>query len=386
MVSSITFFPVTPSQSFTADELLEGVVHVEIRMSPSFLRGTLVGGEGQIIKGEGGAELTVPAGAVTETISAFVEGLDPAEVDFEPAGLTLLGAAEVDLAGTILAIPGTLSLPPPEGLTDENLFAARFVTVNGLRKLKLLGPASLADGRISVTGITSGGTYFFFQASEPLALVQGTVTESGAPARLAVVESSTSAFMDITGDDGLYQVAAALRETTLTARSLITGNLGTASVTPVSPDPVFADIELTTTGPFVTAVTPADGERGVVLAPRITLSFSEPVVADTVTLTSLSLKKADGTMVEGRVSLGSGNRSASFLPLSNLEPVTAYEITAADSITDTSGNGLLPLTSSFTTLDVAPAPFDPESVTVTFPDDNGEVTVSTPAGSFERDL
>jgi hypothetical protein len=276
-----------------------------------------------------------------------------------------------------------LSLPAPDGLTNQNLFAARFLVVNGLRKLRLVGPASLVDGILSVTGVTSGGSYLFFQSSEPLALVQGTVRESGQPSRLAVVESSTSAFMDVTADDGAYRVAAALRETTLSARSLVTGNLGTASITPTTPDPIVADIELTTTGPFVTAVNPPDGERGVPQAASIRLSFSEPVVPETVTLSSLSLKKSDGTAVEGRVTVGSGNRSASFLPSSNLEPLTAYEVSATDAITDTSGNGLLPFTSSFTTVDLAPPPFDPDAVTVTFPDATGQVTVSSPAGSFE---
>ena len=377
-------FPVTPSRRFTAEDLLEGRVHVEIRTSPSLLRGSLVGGEGQVVRGEGDAELVVPSGALADTISAFVEALDLSELNFAPAGLTLVGAAEVDLAGSTLALGGSLSIPAPEGLTGENLFAARFVVVNGLRKLRLIGPASLADGRLLVTGVNVGGTYLFFQSSEPLALVQGTVSESGTPSRMAVVESSTSGFMDITADDGIYHVAAGLRETTLTARSLVTGNLGTSSISPTTTDPVFQNIELTTTGPFVVAVSPEDGERGIPPATAIAISFSEPVSPATVTALSLSLTKTgDGTLVEGRISLGIGNRSASFLPNTTLETLTNYELSATDEITDTNGNGLLPFTSTFTTVDLLPPPFDPDSVDVTFPDATGQVTVSASPGSFE---
>ena len=90
-------FPVTPSRGFTAEELLEGRVHVEIRTSPLLLRGALVGGEGQVVQGEGDAELLVPPGALTDTISAFVDALDETEVDFydvAPDGRFLMIRAE----------------------------------------------------------------------------------------------------------------------------------------------------------------------------------------------------------------------------------------------------------------------------------------------------
>ena len=78
--------------------------------------------------------------------------------------------------------------------------------------LKLLGPAVLDVDRLSTPGITSGGTYLFFQSSAPLALVQGVVTEGVSQARLVVVESSTAPFSDVTPEDGAYLVAAALQE------------------------------------------------------------------------------------------------------------------------------------------------------------------------------
>jgi hypothetical protein len=107
---------VTPSRSFTAEELLEGVVHVDMRTGPSLLRGTLVGGEGQVISGEGDAALDVPAGALADTTSAFVEALELDSIDIEPMGLTLSGAAEVDLG--LLRFGGHLTNGEVYGCSD----------------------------------------------------------------------------------------------------------------------------------------------------------------------------------------------------------------------------------------------------------------------------
>jgi len=68
-------------------------------------------------------------------------------------------------------------------------------------------------------------------------LVSGTVTEGASPANLVLVESSTSPFMDITRTSGAYVVAAKLAPTTVTARSLVTGNQAVATVTPLDTTP-----------------------------------------------------------------------------------------------------------------------------------------------------
>ena len=376
-------FPVTPTLSFTAQELREGRVHVEVRTSPDVARGTLVGAEGFTVIGEGGVELAVPAGAVTGTTAVFVESIAPADAGLSFAGFPVVGGAEIDLGGASMALPGTLSLPVTLASPD-NLFAARYLFVSGQRKLRLLAPASFDGTQVGVTGIETSGTFFFFQSDEPLALVQGTVTEGGSPANLAVVESSTTPFMDITAADGVYLVAAKLESTTLTARSLVTGNQATASVTPTTTDTQTVDLALAATGPFVTEVTPEDGSLGVALAPAITTNFSEPVDASTVTTASFVLTRtSDASVVPGRVTLGSGNRSASFLPDDTLESLTSYTLELTTTITDTSGNALLPVTSLFTTLEEVAAGFAPDAITVSFPDGDGQVTVSAAPGSFE---
>ncbi|MGI0149644.1 MAG: Ig-like domain-containing protein, partial [Thermoplasmata archaeon] len=117
------------------------------------------------------------------------------------------------------------------------------------------------------------------------------------------------------------------------------------------------------------------------LSPSIRVTFSEPVDASTVSTSSLSLTST--TPVPGRVVLGAGNRSASFLPDGNLEPLTSYTLTANPDILDTSGNPLLPFTSSFRTLDDSIPELNPDALTESFPDGNGVVTVEAPEFSFE---
>ncbi|HXV61489.1 MAG TPA: Ig-like domain-containing protein, partial [Vicinamibacteria bacterium] len=376
-------FPVAPSRKFTVDELKEGRIHVEIEMAPSFYRGILVGEEGAVVDGAGGAELIVPSGALTNgTVSVSVEAHDPLTLGIGFDGLTLVASAEVDLSGATLAVPGTLSLPA-NLVSPSGLIVGKFLFVAGQRKVRLIGPASFADGRISVA-IDSGGTYLFFQASEPIGLIQGTVTEGGSPAGLAVVESSTSPFTDVTPASGFYTVGARLEPTTITARSLVTGNQAVSIVTPSSAtSTVNLDLALTLTGPFVTDATPLDGAVGVSLSPSIRLTFSEPVDPSTISTTSVSLRRADETPVPGRAVLGVGNLSVSFLPDDNLEPLTNYVVVASSAVRDTTSNPLLPFASSFTTLDDSIAEPNPDTLTVSFPDADGFVTIEAPAFSFE---
>ena len=375
-------FPVTPSREVTLTDIAEGMIHVAIETAPLFLQGSLVGAEGVVLTGDGDAELVVPAGGLSQTVAASANALDPLTLGVGFEGYGLLAAAEIDLGGATLSLSGTLSLPVAELASTDNLFAAKFLYVQGQRKLRLVGTAAYVDGRIFSNEVDSGGIYLFFQSMESLAFVQGIVRESGTPASLAVVESSTTPFADVTTSNGAYLVGAVLDETAVTARSLVSGNSGIVTITPAATDPVTADIELSTTGPYVTSVTPQDGTLGVAVAPSIRVDFSEPVEPATVATSSFSLATG-GAPVPGRIVLSNANRTASFLPDETLETVTTYEIALTADITDVNGNGLLPFSSSFTTLDETVAGFNTDAVTVSFPDQDGLVTVEAPRGSFE---
>ena len=83
-------------------------------------------------------------------MSVSVKGRNPSELGVGFEGLSLVAAVDVGLSGATLSAPGTISVPV--SLTSpENLFAARFLFVAGQRKLRLVGPASFANGRISTS-------------------------------------------------------------------------------------------------------------------------------------------------------------------------------------------------------------------------------------------
>jgi hypothetical protein len=357
-------------------------VHVDVETAPSLLRGTLVGSEGRTVEGEDGTRLIVPAGALASAAALSVAPLDLGEVDAAYEGFPLVAGAAVDLGGATLAVPASLSLPAslPNG---EHVYGARLLFVEGRRRLKLVGRAAYGNGRIELSGADAGGTYLLFQSSVPLVLVSGTAREGGAPAALVSVESSSSPFMDVTEADGRFLVAASSSApTTIAGRSLRSGNFASESITTATDTSV--DLDLVVSGPYVTGVAPADGQKGVGLASVVSVQFSEPVRSTSVTAASLFLaRESDGTVVSARVTMGAGQRSASILPDAPLAPATIYRVSATADVTDSTGNPLLPFTSRFTTVEPEVDAFDADAIAVTYPDADGLVSVSAPSGSFE---
>ncbi|MGH9392249.1 MAG: Ig-like domain-containing protein, partial [Vicinamibacteria bacterium] len=199
------------------------------------------------------------------------------------------------------------------------------------------------------------------------------------------MESSTTPFMDVTSSSGAFVVAARLGvESTISGLSLRTGNHGSATVLPANTDPLVVNLDLAASGPVVTRVSPANGEKGVPRSATVTVELSEPVSADTVSSSSFGLVRAsDGAAVQGRITLGAGRRSVAFLPEAALDFETSYRVSLTSAVTDANGNALLPFTSTFTTVAPDSDDFDPGAVQVSFPDAEGDVTVRAAAGSFE---
>jgi hypothetical protein len=95
------------------------------------------------------------------------------------------------------------------------------------------------------------------------------------------------------------------------------------------------------------------------------------------------VRSSDEAAVAGRITLGPGRRSIAFLPGAPLEALTSYSFRLTADVADSAGNPLLPFTSNFTTVAPDSDDFDPGAIQVTFPDAEGNVTVSAPPGSFE---
>ena len=142
------------------------------------------------------------------------------------------------------------------------------------------------------------------------------------------------------------------------------------------------------TPPSVTAVNPPAGATGVAIGTAVSLSFSEPMSAATVTASSLTLTSAGGA-VTGSVTLNSAGDVATFTPAAALQNGTTYTITATTAMKDLAGNSLASqYTSSFTTAAVVPVDNTPPTVVSSVPSNGAQsVAVTTPVRvTFSEDM
>lgn len=105
-------------------------------------------------------------------------------------------------------------------------------------------------------------------------------------------------------------------------------------VTSVGPD---------TTPPTVTAVTPLPNATGVSVATPVTVTFSEPVDANTITATTFELRNAGGTLVPGTLTYNATSRTATLQPNADLAVTTTYTARVRGGVSgvkDAAGNPL----------------------------------------------
>jgi hypothetical protein len=106
------------------------------------------------------------------------------------------------------------------------------------------------------------------------------------------------------------------------------------------------------TPPIVTAKTPAAGAANVAIATSVTATFSEPVAG--VSGSSFTLTAAGGAAVAANVSYNVATRTATLDPSVALSFSTTYTAQLSNSIADSAGNPLAPVSWSFST--AAPPP------------------------------
>jgi TolB protein len=106
--------------------------------------------------------------------------------------------------------------------------------------------------------------------------------------------------------------------------------------------------------PTVTATTPANAASGLSRLPAPTITFSEPMIASSVTSPGAIIAKitSSGDPVYGTVNYDSATRTADFWPLTILPARTSITITVTAAVRDLSNNApSAPFSFSFTTSD-----------------------------------
>jgi uncharacterized protein (TIGR03437 family) len=107
-----------------------------------------------------------------------------------------------------------------------------------------------------------------------------------------------------------------------------------------------------TTPPTVISTVPANGSSGISIASDISATFSEALNPLTITTATFTLQQGP-VPVSGSVSLS--GTLATFVPLSNLLPSTAYTATITNAVRDLTGNALAAnYVWNFTTASAAP--------------------------------
>ena len=231
-------FPITPSRTFAAAELVQGVVHLDILAGREGVRGQVGGGLATTVT-SGSVRVIVPAGAVpTDTVIT----LTPTVLSsFLPTGAGIDAIAELtlDLAGQTLASAAELSVSVP-GFTvapTDTLLVARVERVDGVPALVVVAHAALQSSRLvtiaspGLSAVRTSGRYMFYRLGVPVGWVQATVTSTGGPTAGAVVTQPTLPFIGITGSTGQALVPAAPGALTLTARVPRTALVGMGSAT-----------------------------------------------------------------------------------------------------------------------------------------------------------
>ncbi|MDH3999436.1 MAG: Ig-like domain-containing protein, partial [Desulfuromonadales bacterium] len=145
------------------------------------------------------------------------------------------------------------------------------------------------------------------------------------------------------------------------------------------------DLTIAETPPQLLAIKPADGATGVEPGQAISVTFSEALDRASVTESAIVLKDVDGEVVPGIFTFSADGASISLHPAVTLDSESVYSLTLAASLSDQQGYLLgESIVSHFTVRDTTPPPMPPAgSISATFPDANGQISVTATQGSAE---
>jgi hypothetical protein len=130
--------------------------------------------------------------------------------------------------------------------------------------------------------------------------------------------------------------------------NLLPNTTYTGTITTGATDPAGHVLEMNyvwtfTTGPIptVTVTNPANGAIGVPLNQKISATFSVPMNAASITISTFTLAAPGGVVVAGTVTNASASNTAIFAPNVNLTASTVYTATITTGVTSTCGNNAL---------------------------------------------
>ncbi len=246
------------------------------------------------------------------------------------------------------------------------------------------------DGEASATQfLSSNGTYDV--RLHFVELYYGSAVAGGAGKRVFSIDVGDTVGVDVQNLDIYAQVGAnTALVRTISNVTVTDGTLNIQSIYGAADDPEIAAIEVIPAStavqpPSVTTKSPADGATGVSVSTAVQATFSRAMDASTITSSSFTLKRPDGSTVAASVGYDSATGTATLTPTSVLAASTTYTARLETTIRAVDGTALAtPVIWSFTTA----APAAPPTVTAKSPADGatGVARTTTVDATFSRDI
>ncbi len=364
-------FPVSASRTFDPYALELGLISLAAQWPvENNSYGIVFTSNGGTVTANGGASVTIPAGALNTDIPVSLTALGPSEINMAlPTTLVPLGMVSLDLQGATLNAPVALSIPAPVDVsTTDQILVAELVEANGISQLALVALAALqdgylvaqtdplGDGSLTLPGVRNGGRYLFVRSTVDLGYVSGQARDTGNQVLAsALLSSDNFPVIALSGADGGYVLAAPVGAVTVRAVDPNTQDeLSQSGALAAKNEVITIDLSLTPTPPRIVAASPISGALSVPLTSTVSVIFSEPVNAANIGNGVMSLVTRSGA-VNGSVTLSPNGRVLRFWPAAPLTSETVYTLTVANTIVDLTGNPLAhSYVSAFTTVDRTP--------------------------------
>lgn len=381
-------FPIVPSRTFGASELVRGTVHLDILAGREGVRGK-TGGSEAVTVSSGPATLTVAGGSLPQDTAVSLQ--TSALSSFLPGTPNLIPFAEVqvDFSGNTLRLPGELAVEAAGVGAGDTLLVARVERLEGVPRVMMVASADLIANRAvsrgvaGLPGVAADGRYVFYRSTKPLGFVAGTASAAARAVPGAVVQTDTLPFVSVTSDDGRYMLPAAAGPAAVSARVPSTSLQGTATAEVSAGQTSRLDLALAGVATTAT-VTPTGGATNVSVSTQVEITASAPLNAAALAGAEFKLYKGAAGSQEAlalRPVLSGSGRVLALVPQARLEPATLYTLRAAG-LTDIYGGLVSVPATAFTTKAEVPPSYDTNKLSFSFPDERGNVRVKAPAGSL----
>src|SRR5262249_42014564 len=146
---------IAPSRNYTLQELLLGVVQVDVHQHGSDADGIIVDVGGGTFDDGAGGRVSLPAGAVTSETVIDLLPLPRDQLSAPiPSGLEFIRGVRFGITGTVLAQSATVSVPKPPDLASDAqiLLAQTFYDFLGVSHLRVVGVGAIDGNRIVSAG------------------------------------------------------------------------------------------------------------------------------------------------------------------------------------------------------------------------------------------